>query len=292
MQASLHYNISTIREKLDLRYHGLEQHLNLDILQGSSATHVVAEAGWGALTILVAKHPSTDQHSESVIKEKFQDMFDTLGSIIKDGDVGYISGDRDDQETTVDVYTDIVAKDHTIVTDISSAFQFVGEIPQLLTGMNGGKGQPTTYSLLPLGFLEYIFNIPTRLTITPLSVDCLSQFVQIFGCLRDSRRKLNDYMSTLERGGSYVPSNHTEALTESCKEALLLEPKLTSMCSHTLISVRDGMPEQGVWKALQDIRDLSQRLLSITGEYDEKVRFIDKVIFRDIQYARFDSKAW
>src|SRR5436305_960723 len=48
MQASLHYSVSTLHEKLDFTDPNLRQCLDMDVLQKGSATHVVAGIGWGA----------------------------------------------------------------------------------------------------------------------------------------------------------------------------------------------------------------------------------------------------
>ncbi|KAI9780418.1 MAG: hypothetical protein M1839_006692 [Geoglossum umbratile] len=293
IQASLHYNVSTVHEKLNLVDPSLTQCLNLDVLQGTSATHVVTEISWGALTVLVAKHPLTGQYSRSEIEGNFRARFAILESIVEDGDAGYISKDGSDPDTSVNIYSDVMTKDSSVPTDFNDAFQFISNVPRYIAETNGGKGQPTTYVLLPLSFLSYFFPIATCPTITPLSAKCLSQFVQLFEDLRNGFQKLNDYISVLRRQRFCVPSHHVEAVTQSYRAAIQAKHELKSTYSNLLISVRDGASDiEQMWSLLQGVRDgeySPDKLSSIIVEYEEKMQFTDMVTSRGGRYVPFTS---
>ena len=293
VQASLLYKASTVHEKLNLMDPGLRNCLDLDVLQGGSATHVVAEIGWGALTVVVAKNILTGQNSQSEIEGVFKARFAVLESIAKDGIARYGSGDKGDLYTSINVYSDVGSKDKWIPSSFQDVYQFVSSVPENIFETNGGKGQPTTYVLLPLGFLSYLFPIGTCPTAMPLSVDCLNQFVQLFDSLRDSRQKLNDYMSTLQRY-SFVSSNHMDAVNRLDGKAVCAERDLKSHYSSILVSVRDGTSDmQQMWSLLQVFRDgesSPQKLLSLTTEYEEKMRAIDMVTSRGGRYVQFNSR--
>lgn len=293
VQASLHYKTSTVREKLNLMDPSLRDCLDLDILQERSATHVVTEIGWGALTVIVAKHTLTGQNSQSEIEDIFKAQFAVLESIAKDGIARYSSSDKGDPDTSINVYSDVGSKDKWIPSSFQDVFQFVSSVPEYIFAANGGKGQPTTYVLLPLGFLNYFLPIGTCLTTTSLSVDCLGQFVQLFDGLRGSRQKLNDYMSALQRY-SFVSSNHVDAVNRLYGQAVCAEHDLKSHYSSMLVSVRDGTSDmEQMWSLLRVFRDgesSPRKLLSLTTEYEEKMRAIDTVTSRGGRYVQFNSR--
>lgn len=293
VHASLFYKASTVQEKLNLMDPSLRDYLDLNVLHAGSATHVVAEIGWGALTVIVAKHTFTGQNSQLEIENMLRARFAILESIAKDGIVRYSSGEKGDPDTSISVYSDVGSKEKWIPSSFQDVYQFMSSVPEFIFETNGGKGQPTTYVLLPLGFLSYFFPIINYPTTMSPSVDCLSQFVQLFDGLRDSLQKLNDNMATLQRN-SYVSPSHVDAVNRLYGQAVCAEHDLKSQFSSMLVSVRDGtcdMPQ--MWSLLQIFRDgesSPQKLLSLTTEYEEKMRVIDMVTSRGGRHVQFNSR--
>lgn len=293
VHASLHYKASTVHEKLNLMDPSLRNCLDLDILKDGCATHVVAEIGWGALTVVAAKHAPTGQQSQSEIEDIFKARFAILESIARDGIARYSSSSKADPEASINVYSDVGSKEKWIPSSFQDVFQFISSVPEYIFETNGGKGQPTIYVLLPLGFLSYFFAIGSCPTTTPLSTDCLGQFVQLFDGLRDSRQKLNDYMCALQ-SYSFVSPNHMDAVNGLYGSAVMAEHDLKSRYSSLLVSVRNGTSDmQQMWSLLQEFRDgpsSPQKLLSLTIEYEEKMRTIDMITSKGGRYVAFNSR--
>jgi hypothetical protein len=173
----------------------------------------------------------------------------------KDGSATHSSISKGDSEASISVYSDIGSRDKWIPSNFQDVFQFMSSIPEHIFETNEGKGQPTAYVLLPLGFLSYFFSIGPCPASTPISADCLNQFVQLFDALRDSRQKLNDYMAALQKHNFLSPAQ-VEAVNRLYGNAVVAENDLKMEYSRLLVSVRNGNSDmKELWSLLQQHRN-------------------------------------
>jgi len=84
-----------------------------------------------------------------------------------------------------------------IMEDLREAYGFLQILPLHIKNDNGGKGQPVTYSLLPIEVVAYVLQLQLSAQV-PLSLprdECLSSFIRVFDEFQSCRRRLSVYAS-------------------------------------------------------------------------------------------------
>lgn len=294
MQASLHYNITTVHEKLEFGT-GEVKVLAFKKLEGS-ATHVVAEITWGARCIVTAKHQlSGGSDDRTEIEGRFEAELEAL-SIPGGADSG--KGNEEDSLRNpfeVTVYSDVVADDGLLPTDFDSAHKFISSLPRYIAGVNNGKGKPLVYALLPLGILPLFLPIEIKsdIAIAQPSVEFLEKFFQLFDELRSAQQTLKDYYSRVENHTSCVPAGHIR-MTAGCIESVrAAEADLKLNYASSLKDVRAGKADaQQLSRLLERFysRDSTpEKTSAAVSEYTEKVKFFDTVIAEGAKYIGYGS---
>ncbi len=74
-QASIHYAITTVEERLSIASPELRPYLTLDPIPGSGATHVLVGIVWGAQTIVTVKHQLAHESERDKFKRHVEDEF-------------------------------------------------------------------------------------------------------------------------------------------------------------------------------------------------------------------------
>src|SRR5205085_2129878 len=74
-QASIHYTITTVEERLGIASPELRPYLTLDSVQGSGATHVLAAIVWGGQTIVTVKLRLVLESERDKVKRYIEDEF-------------------------------------------------------------------------------------------------------------------------------------------------------------------------------------------------------------------------
>jgi hypothetical protein len=301
LQASLHYNVTTVHENLNFMSNDLQSYLAVGTLQSGAATHVVVGIAWGAKSVVTARHRLSTTEDRSEIEGQFQAEFGKFTSMIEvagDASIELETGKSSKQVSfEVSVHGDVLANDSLIPTDFPSAYRFISNIPKYILSANGGKGKPLTYTLLPLGLLTYLLRveISADIAIKQLSIECLERFVQLFDDIRDAQRKLNDYMSDIKKHTFCIPHEHIKTVARRYNTARVVESTLKSNYARLLKDVRSGHSgADQLWSLLKESSsgDTSPEQLSlVTNEYRSTMDFADAFIAKGAIYLGFDSKS-
>jgi hypothetical protein len=217
LQASLHYNITTVNESMNFMSTELKKCLTLNALQSGAATHVVAGIGWGANSVVMAKHRLSIADDRAKIEGQFQAELNAFKSFVEVA--GGANLGLDAQQRTegmsfeVSVYDDVLANDGLLPTDLPSAYKFISNISKYIASANGGRGKPLAYTLLPLSMLAYLLQ--------------LEKFVQLFDGLKNAQQKLNDHYLDIWKHKFCVPRAHRQDFKQCIKSARVAEATLS-----------------------------------------------------------------
>lgn len=94
------------------------------------------------------------------------------------------------------IYSDVLRKPGC-TTELRQASDFLLELPLRITKINGSKGMPLVYALIPLNLLTYTLNVEVKpdIIFRQPSTNRLEGLPSFFNELRDFQQKLTDSLS-------------------------------------------------------------------------------------------------
>ncbi|KAI0592753.1 hypothetical protein F4775DRAFT_83035 [Biscogniauxia sp. FL1348] len=300
MQSSLHYSITTIDEELNIGASGIKENLALNVLDTDIATHVVTKISWGARCIVSAKRQLGHSEDKSQLAGELEAQFGILKMIGLDTngavDVHKDAGHEDSAGSfEVTVFGDVLANDGMLPTNFADAQQFIRNVPKYVSEANGGKGQPLTYTLMPLSFLAMfrLLEIKANITLHQLGADCLQRYVQLFEDVDQALQSLREYVARLRRHPCSVPPQHLYSTTEILSQSIANEAMLKSEYASLLKDVRSGKSDpQKLWELLNEFLGSvsSPSKLQRAMIYDEKMELEDFLAREGVLFVGYHSK--
>jgi len=297
-QASIHYAITTVEERLGIASPELRPYLTLDSVQGSGATHVLAAIVWGGQTIVTVKHQLVHESERDKVKRHVEDEFKRIEYATTSG-LSAGSGYHDSQSDRsmsfdIAVCSDVISEvGHT--TDLKRASDFILELPSRTAAIEGGKGMPLTYTLVPLELLSFMLEVDIRAdgAFHQPSFNCLEDFVVFFDELRDSGQKLNDYYQELTRHKHCVPPQFIDTVAGCGQSLAAAESNLKLNYGRLLKDVRCGYADQSqliqlleaARRGVASSRDISD----MTSQYRDKMIFVSRVMASGINYLGYGA---
>jgi GTPase SAR1 family protein len=292
-QASIHYIITTVEEKLSFANPELRAYLTLDPIQGSGATHVLAGIGWGAQTIVTAKHQLFHDSDRARVRGHIETEFRKIESIITTGGspgFQYQNAQRGENISfDIIVCSDVLAEiGHT--TDFKRASDFITDLPNKIAAISSGRGVPLTYTLIPLNLLSFILNVDVKADVanSQPSLNCLESFLVFFDELRDAQQKLNDYHLELTRHQHCVPPQYLDIVARCMQNSNMAEATLKSNYARLLKDVRGGFADpaqliqllEGARRGVASSKDIAD----MTNQYRDKMAFANDAVASGISY--------
>jgi len=300
-QASLLFDITTVSEILNFQAKEIEECIALERLDTGVATHVVTGIVWGSRNIVTAKQTLPREDNAQAVKGRLEIQLSFLGKakLSGGGEAGTIDEHQSfDGSFEVTIFGDVLANDGLVPTDLAGAFRFLSNVPKYVASANGGKGEPLTYTLLPIPLLAIVLKrgIARPVTIQQISVECSEKFVQVFDSIATAWQDLNDYRALLQENRDYIPQDHIRTVRDRILEAKTLETKLKSIYASVLSDVRAGRAdESSLWKVLDDFDSGDSkvhRLAAITSSpYKEKVQFLEGLVAQGAKYIGFNGES-
>ena len=298
-QTSMHYRIMTVDESVDWMGNDLTGLLAFRNTHGSSATHVVSGITWGAHTVVTATHqlPNNNLKAETAIRGALKARFEMLQGSASGQKVYQASEGNKDSDYNFDfhVHGDVLDEQGALPNTFEGAHKYITKLPQYISSVNGGKGKPITYTLLPLTFLKYLFPSKTLVDVTfiQLSPNVIEKLVHLFDNFHEAQLALSDYIIRINQHRECVPFYHIEDIEDFQYRAKAREADLVSQYSMILRDFRSGVtPVNSVLGLLQDFNtgDISPASISTAArEYADKMDFVDLVTRKGAEYIGFTN---
>ena len=300
-QASIHFSITTVDEKLNLMANGVEGSLAFRTIDTDVATHVVIGITWGAHCVVSAKRQCAASADRSQISGELQASLGILkmlgvratanGGL--DKEAVDVTGDRSFEVT---VHGDVLANDGLTPTDFDGAQAFIRNLPKYVECSNDGKGKPISYALLPLHILS-VFNlleIKADIVIHQLSIDCLEKFVKLFDDFRLAQQTLNDYHARIIGHSATVPYSHLRDVEDMLGQMRGWEAATKSEYAATLKDVRSGRADaQVLWGFLNRCQNGGMSIAGVQSlmRYVDKMDFVDLITREGARYVGYNGPA-
>jgi GTPase SAR1 family protein len=304
MQASMHYSVTTVDEELNIMSNEFKDCLASQVLDGSVATHVVTGINWGAQCVITAKREVTVEEDRKQIEGNLDTQFDMLKLIGTNGKETLETADEKqsvDHSFKVTVYGDVLANDGLVPTNFETAQKFIRNVHNYVKAANEGKGQPMSYTLLPLSILSIlnVLEIKADITINQLSIECLEKYVQLFDELCGAQQNLHDYYARIRQHSHCIPPQHIQAVADQLSKARAAEATLKANYANLLRNVRSAKADAVELWRLQ-LRQLPEEfragesspenILSM-AKYNEKIDFVDHISSKGAQYIGYESSS-
>jgi predicted GTPase len=314
-QASTICVTSTKTETLKLENDALKSCLNLDALHTEDATHVICGIEWGARTLVTVKEAARDTDTSREVKSNLENkpsnpckdpvketsplnesLLSRLTKFIGEMHVRG-KGELDSKLSSIATVLDFeIAADVANVAEggIPANFEevkdFLRNIPSSLKGVNGGKGVPIAFYLLPIKEVARTFKIEIQhdTIVRRLQQDSLDDAAFFLEKLKATTRDLGDYVALVEQHSYCVPTDHIEAAQVKMKSATRSERVFKRSLMHTIIHIRRGKDDmESLLDLLQDYSSVplgGGDPRSILGEYADKISFADTVKYAGAEY--------
>jgi predicted GTPase len=244
---ALYHRILTVHEKLNISCPGIKDCLGNQSMLNPDATHFVAEIEWGVQSVIMAQLP----HGKSSTGVQSNDNFEIAMSRLQ---VAVDASSPTDSKMTIDLndstgerldvmaYSDVLQSGGIIMDGLDEAREFLGIIPLHIKDDNMGKGQPVTYSLLPLEMISFFFQVQIPTCRAPVSVpeECLKTFISIFDEFQSAQQTLSEYASVMSTKWQYVSHDQLEDIEARLRNLKDAELRLKREFPRILQSVRRG----------------------------------------------------
>ncbi|KAI1496342.1 hypothetical protein F5X99DRAFT_75594 [Biscogniauxia marginata] len=301
MHSSLYYNVTTVDEELNLASSGLKECLAFDVLENDIATHVVTKITWGCRCIVTAKRQHAFSEDKSQLAGELESQFNILkmvglrtnGSADVLKDAGH---EHSESSFEVTVFGDVLASDGTMPTDFAEAQKFIRNVPKYVSEANDGKGQPLTYTLMPLSFLAMLrlLDIKANITLHQLGADCLQKYVQLFDDIQEALQRLREYQVRLRSHPISVPPEHLYSTTELLTNTIASEAMLKSKYAGLLKDVRGGNSDpQKLWTLLIEVLEGANSPKNVLSAitYEDKMDFEDTLRHEGAHLVGYQGKS-
>ncbi|KAM0433873.1 hypothetical protein ACHAPT_003816 [Fusarium lateritium] len=277
VQSSLHYDFTTVEEKLNLTARGVTECLAPNVLNTDVATHVVTGVCWGARYVFTAKRqldPSEDRSQVSSDLKAQVSLLKTAG-LSRVEDVTYTNPEN---SAELVVFGDSLTHG-PFLTDFADAQNIIGNIPGDIARAGDGKGQPLVYTLMPLSLLAAfrILDIKADINFRQLGPDCIQRCVQLFDDIQDAIQRLGDYFARLQTHPACVPPEHVDSIAQLLARVKTLQVIPEADFASLVKDVRGGKAsDQQLWTQLTEFfgDDSPHNILSAMA-YEERMDFQD-----------------
>ncbi|KAH0558917.1 hypothetical protein GP486_004456 [Trichoglossum hirsutum] len=314
VQRSLHLNITTVREMLNLA--GIATAMNFEGVGSSGATHAVIGVDWGVQCIVRAEQRLLDGEDRLEIERRLEEelgsletAYDFRGAYVKKEEVAprvdeipnsavphqRMGGGHKGHSFDVVVYQDFVAEENLVPVEFESVRRFLGDLPSYIARANGGKGIPLTYTLLPLSALSIFLpvGVHTSPAITEPTAKILQDFVQCFDRICSVKQKINDYYVYVTDHAFCMPPEHMHDVPRCISSLVAAEADFRSNYARILRDVRAGNTEEQqlvqLLEAFYRKDSALQHAVQITSRYAEKVAFIDMALANGATYIGYNE---
>lgn len=270
------YTVESRAEELSFMNGDVREVLELKVLEGSRATHVVTGVVWGARAVVSAQR-------RIMAGEERGDVERIVEGAVK-GFVGECGYDQEqpvvDDMLRVRMYTDareIFTGQTDNISDAAHHFsQLQGHVQR--TG-----GVALMYTLLPVTYLSMLGAVlPDNVVSGQLSKECYDQVVGLVDHLACLQRTLNAHHHRLVQNRGLVTDSHLARVKEEAGKATKAEEHFRSAYTAAIPTVRDGTATSQavldiVNQAKSDILGPNE-LDDLTSTYDKKLGFLSRMV--------------
>jgi hypothetical protein len=236
------------------------------------------------------------------IKTKDDDM---LGQMVKQISkfrvVADLQSDRKQDlnatEVEFEIMTDIA--DHSagsLPTNQEGVLKFLQTIPLNLKNVNGGKGVPLVFHLMPIHDVAKTFGllIETDIVLNRLNQSQIDEMVKTLDQLSQMTQECNEYENFVRTHLFCIPKAHHRLALQHSRAAKAMEEDLKEKFTQAICDIRSQNGDIGqlgdIIEEYDNDRPDDCTHLEIINAYKEKARFADNAKERGAEYLKFGDE--
>ncbi|RMD44596.1 hypothetical protein DV735_g495, partial [Chaetothyriales sp. CBS 134920] len=301
VQETLYYTISTVHEKLNLACDEVRHALDFTQLVNGAGTHVVTEIQWGQNTIVAGRKLLGQGDDKDQAKADLKAALRKLGTplIPINGQSSVYTSDKAQEDAfEFTVYTDVLSRDSFEPSNFGSTLKFINDLPVHISSLNGGKGMPIGYTLLPVGFFSIFYGsqLPAEISVGQPSTECQRQFISTLDELHTAQVSVEQYLHRLNSNRACVPSSYLDNVTTKLRAVRTATSDLKKEYASTVQGIRLGKSTpQALWTVHENFASSElapAKLLALTSRYGDKIDFVDSAVAKGAKYLGFDSSSF
>lgn len=297
---TMYYDVSTFHEKLNLHSPEIRNALDFTQLSAGQATHIVTEISWGASTIVAGRRHLENTESRPKIESNLRDALRKLGTplISVYGEANkQVERQNPEDSFGFTIYTDAIARTDFSTNNFDSTARFIADIHSHISILNGGKGVPLMYTLLPIGFFALFYGAPCApdVPIGQPGMECQRRFLTLLDELQDAQMVLDSYFHVTVAHRFCLPSSHLEHVTsevQTCKK------RSSELCRNYAQAVKDirfeKAPSNNISHLLETFikgPSAPKEIAKLMNLYSEKLDFINSVLQKGGKYIGFGGSS-
>lgn len=293
LRGALYHKITKAQQRVNLS--SCNQLLDLAPLQTHRGTHVVTGIDWGLQSILALTHPlSKDEVSKT--NDAFQRDLDRLKTIVESispNEPTDLAMDQLELDYSFTLYTDALKDEGLILQDVLEVREFMKLIPNHITHEAGGKGWELSYTLLPIGMLQYFTGVVSGLEapLVTISAEYLTNFVELFDEFAICEEKLMMYRASLAGHKRHVPHGHVRAVAAALDLLQHSKQATSTEFGKVLVDVRCGKSDvSSLRKLFEDIVSTDKsptHIAAIAGQESAKLELISMAVAKGASYIGY-----
>ncbi|OAA57585.1 aaa ATPase domain containing protein [Niveomyces insectorum RCEF 264] len=320
--AAIHHRLTTAEDSLKLDNPALRKLVDADRLELSAFTHVVFKIEWGCQTVITVRSnalqqdddagnamtgsktqaaaSTPDQAAFTRSMDEFKKAVDELQYL---PDSNFHDLALEDTPLDITAYSEMLDEDGVVMDDLQEAFDFVKLLPSLVQhrAANGGKGEPISYTLLPIRTFMSILQLQDNRqaadgalgadnTLFPVAPKVLGAVLEKFDEVTSLLGKLVDYSCFLANYKPYTPSDLASqvgtAIATTKAEMTELMGTYASLLAQirTSTSRRDELELQRLANGLDDFCSCCATALESVPDQQARAKFASAAVARGAVY--------
>ncbi|KAK3487538.1 uncharacterized protein B0T23DRAFT_363533 [Neurospora hispaniola] len=248
-QSSLHYTVTTVEEELNLTASGVKDLIIPDVLDSTSATHVVTGITWGAQFIVTARTKADDPTHVARLQQCLDKELESLlqAALEASHAIEFSSTELYDDGNSVLHDSILSVLDNGLAGDprppaAPSSTSFIHGLRSRLYATNDAQGKPIQYILMPVSLLSMLrlVDIQHQPVIHQPNIDYLTYFIQFLDDWADAQQKFNNYVVRCKNCPTAIPPDHLRLIVRKLRPVKTDEFAFKASFAEALKDVRYG----------------------------------------------------
>ncbi|KAF7557514.1 hypothetical protein G7046_g6018 [Stylonectria norvegica] len=293
------HSVHTIQQRLNFASQQLRYAVDLAPLQVYGCTHVVTGIDWGLQSVVATKHHLSVNGERSIAEQSFRQDLNRLKNTIElmstPDDHGMLGLDRLELQHELTLYTDALSSEGLALHDLSGVRSFIQLVPGHIHQGGRGRGWPMSYTLLPLGMLQYFIpetgNIDAP--VAAISPDHLTKFIHLFDEFTVCEEKLVVYHASFAGHRRHLAADHVQAVVAAMEKLQLSKESTVAQLREILVNVRSGSSDVNslgeLFNRITATDQSPRRISAIAGQESKKLELVSLAVAEGATYIGYNG---
>ena len=257
-----------------------------DMLNDLGATHVVVGIDWGAKCNISCQYENKTNKSEVEVKGMLEGLVKKMEISLElevKGKASFTEKDNEEHRKFNFQAKCDISKMDKIPQTFSEAVSLAASLPEAVKTINGGKGVPVNYYLLPLDIVAKACKqqLKKTLVVNEIENDIIQRFSQLVDRTADAKLKLSTMVDGIRQNSNWFTNEQLNNVIGYRNNLDILESKFKEKFRETLEKARNGESSNpSLGDIIDGVMDPKNRngLPSIESAYQDHFTIVKKTL--------------